>query len=352
MSRSWEDKRTDKYDLAIVIGRFQPLHYGQIYNIDKGLEVANRVLVLVGSAFNSVSPKNPFSFMERERMIQDYYFHTNDTDRVFVEPLGDNLYEENQWITDVQEAVIQYTQSNEVVLIGHAKDTSSYYLKSFPQWSFLETGKWPDKYSSVDATKVRELYYEHDLRYVKGVVPPTTYSFLENYANSEAYKNIVAEYKFIEDYKKAWANSPFAPTFNTVDAVVIQSGHILLIKRKENPGKDLLALPGGFLNQEETQEAAVIRELREETKLKVPVPVLKGSIVKEKTFSQPSRSQRGRTVTQAYLFQLKNDEPLPKVKGSDDAKEAKWYPLADFYEMEPQMMEDHFHIVKKMIDNE
>jgi bifunctional NMN adenylyltransferase/nudix hydrolase len=352
MSKAWSDKTIDIADLAVVIGRFQPLHYGQIFNIDKGLQVANKVVVLIGSAYNSISPKNPFTFQEREKMISEYYFHTNDN-RVFVEPLPDNLYEENQWATDVQEAIRLHKPegSDNVVLIGHEKDNSSYYLKNFPQWKFLETGKWPDKASGVDATKIRELFYKHDLRYVKGVVPPTTYSFLEKYTQTEAYTNIIAEYNFIEDYKNAWASSPFPPTFNTVDAVVVQSGHILLIKRKDNPGKDLWALPGGFLGQEETQEAAVIRELREETKLKVPVPVLKGSITKEKTFSQPSRSQRGRTVTQAYLFQLKNDEDLPKVKGADDAKEAAWIPLVDFYDMETQMYEDHAYIVRAMVDN-
>jgi bifunctional NMN adenylyltransferase/nudix hydrolase len=354
MSKEWSDSKINKYEVAIVIGRFQPLHYGQIFNIDKGLQVANKVVVLIGSAYNSVSPKNPFTFQDREYMIKDYYFNSPERDRVLIEPLPDNLYEENQWTIDVQEAIRLHKSegSDNVVLIGHEKDNSSYYLKTFPQWEFLETGKWPEKASGVDATKIRELFYKHDLRYVKGVVPSTTYSFLEKYAQTIAYKDIVAEYNFIEDYKNAWTSSPFPPTFNTVDAVVVQSGHILLIKRKDNPGKDLWALPGGFLGQEETQAAAVIRELREETKLKVPVPVLKGSIKKEKTFSQPSRSQRGRTVTQAYLFQLKNDEDLPKVKGSDDAKEAAWIPLVDFYDMETQMYEDHYHIVKKMIDNE
>lgn len=350
---SWTDKGIDKYELAVVIGRFQPLHYGQIFNIDKGLQVSKKVLVLVGSAYNSISPKNPFPYQIRESMIKEHYFY-NEADRVFVEPLPDNLYEENQWITDVQDAVrIHEPQGTDsVVLIGHDKDASSYYLNNFPQWKFLETGKWPDKYNGVDATKIRELYYEHDLRYVKGVVPPTVYKMLEQYSKSEKYKDTIGEYNFLIKYRKAWANSPFPPTFNTVDAVVVQSGHILLIKRKDNPGKNLWALPGGFLGQTETQEDAVIRELREETKLKVPVPVLRGSIIKEKTFSQPSRSQRGRTITQAYLFQLKNNEDLPKVKGNDDAKEAKWVPLVDFYDMEPQMYEDHFHIVKKMIDNE
>jgi bifunctional NMN adenylyltransferase/nudix hydrolase len=80
----------------------------------------------------------------------------------------------------------------------------------------------------------------------------------------------------IEKYKESWKAAPFPPTFVTVDAVVVQSGHVLLVKRKAMPGAGLWALPGGFLNQEETLLDGAIRELKEETKIKVPVPVLKG----------------------------------------------------------------------------
>jgi len=347
---TWQDIDV-RHELAVVIGRLQPLHYGHIYNIDKGLASAKKVLILVGSAFNSVSPKNPFTFEQREKMVRDYYFSSKDRDRIIVEPLPDNLYEENQWLTDVQEVVSNYGSKN-VILIGHEKDSSSYYLKNFPQWEFLETGMWPSSLNTVDATKIRELYYGHDLRFVAGVVPNSTYLFLEWFSTTQDYKNIVEEYKFLVDYKYAWRSSPFAPTFSTVDAVVVQSGHILLIKRKEHPGKDLFALPGGFIGQAEKQIDAVLRELREETKLKVPVPVLKGSIIKEKTFDHPDRSQRGRTITQAFLIQLKNDEELPKVKGSDDAKDAMWIPLNELYNMESEMYEDHYYIIRKMIDNE
>jgi bifunctional NMN adenylyltransferase/nudix hydrolase len=134
--------------------------------------------------------------------------------------------------------------------------------------------------------------------------------------------------------------------FITVDAVVVQSGHILLIERKAQPGKGLMALPGGFLDANETLKSAVIRELREETRIKVPAPVLAGSITKTQVFDDPYRSARGRTVTHAYLIELKGDK-LPKVKGGDDAAHAFWVPFA---EVKPEMMfEDHFHIIQALV---
>jgi ADP-ribose pyrophosphatase YjhB (NUDIX family) len=98
------------------------------------------------------------------------------------------------------------------------------------------------------------------------------------------------------------------------------------VKRGDMPGKGLWALPGGFLNQEETMLDGAIRELKEETKIKVPVPVLKGSIKESKTFDAPNRSSRGRTITQAFFIDLGVGE-LPKVKGSDDAEKAFWVPF-------------------------
>ena len=114
------------------------------------------------------------------------------------------------------------------------------------------------------------------------------------------------------------------------------------------PGRGLWALPGGFLNPKETLFDACIRELREETRLKVPEPVLRGSCHSQHTFDDPYRSARGRTITQAFYFQLKNDpKGLPKVKGGDDAAKAFWLPLA---ELDAKMMfEDHYAIITKMV---
>jgi bifunctional NMN adenylyltransferase/nudix hydrolase len=146
----------------------------------------------------------------------------------------------------------------------------------------------------------------------------------------------------VKKYKEAWKAAPFPPTFMTVDAVVVQSGHILLVKRGDMPGKGLWALPGGFLNQEETMLDGAIRELKEETKIKVPVPVLKGSIKESKTFDAPNRSSRGRTITQAFLIDLGVGE-LPKVKGSDDAEKAFWVPFNQV--KQEKMFEDHHAII-------
>ncbi len=139
---------------------------------------------------------------------------------------------------------------------------------------------------------------------------------------------------------------PNAPTFLAVDAVVVQSGHVLLVERRARPGQGLLALPGGF-EPGETLKDSMLRELKEETNLKVPVPVLAGSFVTQSAFDDPYRSARVRTVTHAFYIHLKPDTSLPKVRGGDDALTAQWVPLAD---MDPTtMFEDHYFIIQRMV---
>jgi bifunctional NMN adenylyltransferase/nudix hydrolase len=60
-------------------------------------------------------------------------------------------------------------------------------------------------------------------------------------------------------------------------------------------------------------------------------------------FDRPDRSLRGRTITHAYYFEFPSGE-LPLVKGGDDAAKARWVPLAEFYDMEGSLFEDHYGI--------
>jgi bifunctional NMN adenylyltransferase/nudix hydrolase len=117
-----------------------------------------------------------------------------------------------------------------------------------------------------------------------------------------------------------------------------------MIRRRAEPGKGLLALPGGFLDAltDKSLEDAMIREVREETQLKVPAPVLRGNIVEAKVFDAIERSTRGRTITHAFHIKLPNGE-LPKVKGGSDATSAKWIPISKINPSE--CYEDHYEII-------
>jgi len=340
-----------KYDLIIYIGRFQPPHLAHIQLIKQAAEQSNHVLVLVGSANQPRTIKNPWSWQERAKMIE-MSLPCDVTDNMLIRPLHDHMYNDQEWVKQVQNVIasLGYTADQKIGIIGHSKDESSYYLKLFPQWEAIDV----DNIEDIHASDIRDAYFDEsiksadfDLRIGRNL-PSGIHDYLKAFQLTEDYEKLVREYMFNKAYKEAWAAAPYEPTFVTVDAVVVQSGHILLVRRRAEPGKGLYAMPGGFLNPNEKIKDAVIRELREETKIKVPDPVLRGSVKAREVYDKPERSLRGRTITHASLIELQPGE-LPKVKGSDDAEKAKWVPISVFEKMEDQMFEDHYHIIKDML---
>lgn len=333
-----------RYDYLIFIGRFQPFHIGHEQVIRQALKLSDKVIVLVGSAYQPRTVRNPWDFNEREALMRSVFSSTENR-KILTFPLLDYTYNDALWIKSVQQILGGVVHSKicsqpTIGLIGHQKDESSDYLTQFPQWERVEV----ENYENISSSDIREAYFsEGELHH--GLNTNVAIA-LEKFKKTKDYEQVSNEYHFVKKYKSAWDAAPYTPMFITVDAVVIQSGHILLIERKAQPGKGLMALPGGFLDGNETLKTAVIRELREETRIKVPAPVLAGSITKQQVFDDPYRSARGRTVTHAYLIELQGDK-LPKVKGGDDAAKAFWVPFA---EVKPEMMfEDHFHIIQSMV---
>jgi bifunctional NMN adenylyltransferase/nudix hydrolase len=324
------------FNALVFIGRFQPLHKGHEAIISEALKQAREVVVVVGSSFEARSIRNPFSFEERRDMIRAVFPQNN----LHIVPVLDYPYDDNKWVAAVQSAVhAAVPNAKNIGLIGHSKDHTSFYLNIFPMWGSVSV----PNINSINATDIREKFLEDGAIAYKRI-DENTWVFLSNFYNTTEYKLLNTEYLMIKQYKESWKAAPFPPTFMTVDALVVQSGHILVVKRGAMPGKGLWALPGGFLNQNETMLEGALRELKEETKIKVPLPVLRGSIKESKTFDAPNRSQRGRTITQAFYIDLGVGE-LPKVRGSDDASHAVWMPLSEVVEQKHCFFEDHAHII-------
>jgi len=346
-----------KFPYAVVIGRFQPVHFGHQRLIEEGLRAAERVIVVVGSDRKPRSVKNPFTFDERERMVRSC-LRSNEQLRVSVVGVGDSPYNDQLWIASIQSAVDRLVQQDgaapartKVALIGHLKDSSSYYLRMFPAWEFIGH----QAVESIHATDVRALYFNPEMRgqLQRADLPDGTAAFLDQFARTDDYAALCEERAFLVDYKDTYryAGSDFPPIFTTVDAVVVEAGHILLVQRKFHPGKGTWALPGGFVGQHERLQEAAVRELKEETRLKVPVPVLHGSMKASHVFDAPDRSQRGRTITHGFFFELAHNQwtGLSDIRADDDAADARWVPIAEFLDMPERMYEDHYFIANHFL---
>lgn len=337
-----------KYDAIVFIGRFQPVHNAHIEIMRKASHLSNKVIIIIGSSGQPRTFKNPWAWEERRFLLEkvlQYKIPTNV--EVVIDHTYDSIYNDQAWAIRIQDTVGKHTKSSDnIAIIGHDKDESSFYLKMFPQWKRETTVL----FDSLHSSDIRDLYFRENtnMNYLKGVIDMEVYNFLDNFKSTEDYKQILNERKFIETYKSQFASLPYPPVFVTTDAVVIQSGHVLMVKRRSEPGKGLWALPGGFLNANTDKSLldCAIRELKEETGIKVPVPVLIGNIKDTKVFDAIGRSTRGRTITQAFNIVLPDGE-LPKVKGLDDAEKAQWIPIGKLDRA--KCYEDHHEIISHFV---
>ncbi|NEN22252.1 NUDIX hydrolase [Cryomorpha ignava] len=126
-----------------------------------------------------------------------------------------------------------------------------------------------------------------------------------------------------------------------VDAVIFSFAanikKVLLVQRKNDPFKGQWVFPGGFVDDGENLETAAIRELEEETSLRME------NLSQLKAYGDPGRDPRGHTVTVAFIGQVNAD--AVKTKAASDAEAAKWFDLNDL----PQLGFDHSEILKDAI---
>jgi 8-oxo-dGTP diphosphatase len=93
---------------------------------------------------------------------------------------------------------------------------------------------------------------------------------------------------------------------------------VLLIQRRGEPFAGHWAIPGGFVDPEESLDDAAARELREET------GVAEVFLEQLYTFGEPGRDPRGRVISVAYYALLRQ---APAISAADDAADARWFPL-------------------------
>lgn len=343
-----------KYKTLVYIGRFSPFHNGHLETIRLAQQLCEQIIIIIGSSHGPRTVKNPWTYEERVRFITESLSndlgHDSPELKEFnvsfeYEPAVDYLYNDDRWAKQIQDIVAKYNDDDSTIgIIGHEKDDSSFYLKMFPQWQKRLINATAHNGSVINGTDIRYAFFSGMIEKCSEYLPYIVFMNLYASYDRNWVKEIRTEQVFIQAYKQQFSSLPYPPIFVTTDAVVVQSGHILMIKRRSYPGKGLWALPGGFVNADTDKSLidAMVRELKEETKLKVPEPVLKGSIVNNRVFDSIGRSSRGRTITHAYHIKLADGE-LPTVKGSDDAEKAKFIPLNDIDRS--KCFEDHFEII-------
>ncbi|MBW8881165.1 MAG: NUDIX domain-containing protein [Asticcacaulis sp.] len=311
-----------QFDTAVMIGRFAPWRRADRAALDRLLTLAPEVVIVIGTAGAPRSTQTPWTAGEREAMIRA---DIGDDARVRCLAVPDRLYRETEWWQAIQQNV-----TGERVCVTGAR---------------ILAAPWP----TVDVAaveplgpKVRKAWFCGDDALVDQAVSPSVRGLM-----GRPSSELQAEYDYVADYRRSWAAAPYPPIFVTVDMALVHTDEagvrrLLLIRRGGLPGRGLWALPGGFVDQDETLIDAAFRELREETGATGG-----GTIRKRVVFDAPFRSARGRTISHGYLMEVVGDVPI--VAAADDAADARWTPLDEVWTMREQMFEDHLSIIDRLL---
>jgi len=124
-----------------------------------------------------------------------------------------------------------------------------------------------------------------------------------------------------------------------VDGIVVRNRQVLLIKRGIEPHKGEYAIPGGYMDRDETAEDACIREVLEETGLQVEVVEFLGY------YDDPKRDRERQNVSLVFVCRAVSGSG--EVQGGDDAEEAAWFPLNQL----PKLAFDHEQVLSDFVES-
>ncbi len=145
------------------------------------------------------------------------------------------------------------------------------------------------------------------------------------------------EIKRIKDVSQFYEIHPYIRPAVTVDGLIFYNGKIVLIERRFDPFKGMMALPGGYVNYNEMVEDAFLREMREE---------IGRDVINSRLFtvvSEPGRDPRGHTISIVFAGDI-NDSPV----AGDDASKAFLFSVEEAIKM--RLAFDHQSIIKKYVE--
>jgi bifunctional NMN adenylyltransferase/nudix hydrolase len=290
---------------CVMAGRFAPLSRDELSLLLSVFSKTEQVIVIITGADCAPSTQTPWSATEREAMI-----------RAALGPLATR-------------AVFRHVRD-----YRYRPDLAA---KAVANVVPLE--RLPDEGAPIRAAFLRE-----GPDGVRDLVPEAVLAWLHEFASTPAFTRLHNEQLYIDDYRKSWAVAPYPPIFVTVDAVIEHGDHVLLVKRGGQPGCGQWALPGGFVDDDETLLDAAVREVREETGLDLAPEAIAAHLLGSHVFDDPKRSARGRTITHAFHFRFSEGE-VPKVAAADDAEQARWMPVKELENLRDQFFEDHGDIL-------
>ena len=321
--------------LAVIIGRFQPLHNGHVALIREALANHDQVLLLVGSVNRETNFNNPLTAEERFDLIHEQF--EDETQSLIVRGLKDKPTDD-EWVEEVTANVMNIEEDpSKVVLYTSEKDEEFYKTSFIYNLAIKQSG-------GINATDIRNMWYvlseltsipTHVHEFLKGI-PEERRLILKNEQLSCLTQLSCAI------HTHAFGN-PIEPVAH---AVVVHRNKILLVKRMGVRGKGQWAIPGGYVEHMETTRMAAIRELKEETGLDLQVLRAKelAAAVEENLDDLSVR-----TIGHNYLYIIDPMEEQPVVSlDTAECSDYMWVDTLDVLTEKMNLFYNHTVVIQRL----
>ena len=246
---------------GILIDDFAIFHDGYLDLIEEAIKSTDKLLIFIRASECSTDIKHPFTAEEREEMICSVLYEKYPKVDARIFHLPDMVYEPLKWVHNLDDIIKKNVKSDSSVVIFDCNNSNELKCLNYSIVNF----KLPRSTQSV-----LEHIYESDIfsfSFFREFMPDPAVDCITSFLDDERVDSLLNEFKFVQEYRKAWENVPYPPVFVTVDSLVVCRNDVLVIRRGNDPGKGKIALPGGFINQDEFIKDACIRELIEETSI-------------------------------------------------------------------------------------
>ena len=338
---------------GVLIGRFEPLHLGHINTIKEALATFDEVRILIGSSNCPRSFHNPWTYGERAQMLQEA-LPEDQLSRVTIYP-SENYWDDTAWSQSIPKAH-GFKEGDEAHLIAPEKNAGTVqYLRQIVSLNpGVYSATWAPKNPSfqLSSTDLRSVifnpFFEDSVIKdgLKHFVHPETISQILQWKHDKKfeYQRLCRELDYHVRYKTEVKNYPRNELAADLCVFNKAGDKVLMIKRGRPPGELLWALPGGFVDQDETTLRAAYREFQEETRYDLVDSIHR--VLGRDVFDQPSRSFRARIVSVCTFVQLTVDESELKVLPSLPETLAVEWKMPEAMEC----FEDHWSIVQRGLE--
>ena len=374
--------------VGLFNGKFEPVTLGDLGSAMLMLEQCDLAVIMNGSIDRARDPRFPFDLEDRRRMWMAAIpreLHG----RVVV--LGQrDIGNTARWASAVDAQVVGAVEAagldpdeTDFAIFGYRREGGSDYLDDFPGYELVELPSYhaPDPTRMrgtmpgvLDAGQVREGMFETGLTPLEDgwmeralvAVPQGVRDIIRDFVHGPEFPRLQDEYRRAKASAAQWKvrrtredeGVPFAVNFNAVDAVAVHGNKILMHQRDTYPGKDMWALPGVMLKDDETVTTAAVRALVAKTGLDMTAGDLRRAITDQWFIDGLQRSVRDRTITFPVLFQLGFAKPgpgasraktraLPRTRASD---RVRWFTPDEIEGMRASIHEDHAVIIDQALE--